>query len=65
MCVEQRYIKCIPVSLPSGYMVLEQRRNLVEIRSLRCSKLNIDIVPTYSALWVVYSQYRICMLYST
>ena len=32
-------------------MALEQRRNLVEIMSLRCFKQNFDVVPTYSARW--------------
>ena len=36
---------------PSGHMALEQRRNLVEIRSLRCSKLNFDVVPICSGRW--------------
>ena len=32
-------------------LTFEQRRNLVEITSLRCSKLNFDVVRTSSACW--------------
>ena len=35
----------------SGHKALEQRRNLVGIRSLRCSKLIFDIDPMCSARW--------------
>ena len=38
--------------LPSGHMTLKQRQNLIEIRSLRCFKKNVDVVPTYSNRWV-------------
>ena len=39
----------ITVSQPSGHLTLEQRWNVVEIRSWRCSKLNFDVVPMCSA----------------
>ena len=44
----------VKLGLPSGHMTLEHRRNLVEIKSLRCSKLNFDVVPMpmCSARWV-------------
>ena len=35
-------------SHPSGHMTLKQHRILVDIRSLHCSKLNFDVVPTPS-----------------
>ena len=36
---------------PNRQMTLEQRQNVVEIKSLRCSKLNCDVVQTLSARW--------------
>ena len=41
------------VDLPSGHRTLEQRRNVDEIRSFRCSKLNFDVIPTSRARQVV------------
>ena len=35
--------------LPSGHLKLEQRWNVVAIRSWRCSKLNFNVDQTYSA----------------
>ena len=35
----------------SGHSTLEQRQNFVEMRLLRCSKLNYNIISTSSACW--------------
>ena len=39
--------------LPSGHLMLEQRWNVVEITSWRCSKLDFNVDPTYSACRVM------------
>ena len=38
--------------IPSGHRTLEQSGNVLEIRSLPCSKVNFDVIPTSSARWV-------------
>ena len=49
---EKKELQIRQYIFPSGHMTLEQHQNLVEITSWRCSKLNFDVVPTYSAGWV-------------
>ena len=43
-------------NLPSRHKTLQQCRDLVEIRSLRRSKVNFDTIPTSTACWVVSRQ---------
>ena len=44
---------CLKDMYPSGHTTLERCRNLIEFRSLRCFKLNFNVVPTSSAAGMV------------
>ena len=54
--------KVVIGTLPSGHRTLKQRRNLVEIRSLRCPKLNFDLISTSIARWVATRGHRSDMI---